>query len=43
VFDDFVEVTDNGIIYLVNPIGGEYLQASKKERNRIFSDGSLTF
>lgn len=43
VFDDFAEVTDNGVIYLVNPIGGEYLQASKKERNRIFSDGSLTF
>nr|DAQ09373.1 MAG TPA: hypothetical protein [Caudoviricetes sp.] len=43
MFDDFVEVTDNGVIYLVNPIGGEYLQTSKKERNRIFSDGSLTF
>lgn len=43
VYNDFVEITDNGICYLVNPIGGEYLQASQREHNRIYSDGSLTF
>lgn len=42
-FDDFIEVTENGISYLVNPFSGAYLQAEKQARNNIFHDGSKTY
>lgn len=42
-FDDFIEATEDGISYLVNPMSAKYIEAEVEARRVIFEDTTLDF